>query len=94
MLNPDTPAETELVGWSCELRPGDAIAFEGPGGGGFGDPFHRDPQHVLRDVTEGLVSPEGARQQYGVAVVRGNGRYVLDPQATEKLRLGGPEGGE
>jgi N-methylhydantoinase B len=42
------------------------------GGGGWGDPLRRDPEDVRRDVIEGYVSIEAARQSYGV---------VLDPEA-------------
>ena len=31
-----------------------------PGGGGFGDPKTRDPDRVLRDVRDGIVSREAA----------------------------------
>jgi N-methylhydantoinase B len=33
-----------------------------------GDPLTRDPERVLRDVRNGLVSPAGARDDYGVIV--------------------------
>ena len=38
-----------------------------PGGGGMGDPKQRDPALVRRDVEDGLVSPEAARDVYGVS---------------------------
>jgi len=34
------------------------------GGGGYGDPARRDPAAVLRDVEDGYVTQEGARQNY------------------------------
>jgi hypothetical protein len=40
------------------------------GGGGYGDPLLRAPELVLRDVINGLVTPEWAEKTYGV-VVRG-----------------------
>ena len=45
-------------------------------GGGYGDPLDRDPQRVLEDFRNGLVSLEGARVMYGV---------VLDPEADTVL---------
>ncbi len=39
-----------------------------PGGGGFGDPWTRDPARVQADVVAGLVSVEGARRDYGVVI--------------------------
>jgi N-methylhydantoinase B len=38
------------------------------GGGGWGDPFERDPQAVLDDVLDEYVSVEGARRDYGVVL--------------------------
>jgi N-methylhydantoinase B len=47
---------------------GTAVTLSLPGGGGFFDPFTRDPQAVLEDVLDGLVSVSGARSSYGVAI--------------------------
>ena len=38
------------------------------GGGGWGPPFERDPALVLRDVSEGVLSVEAARRDYGVVL--------------------------
>ncbi|MFZ0216089.1 MAG: hydantoinase B/oxoprolinase family protein, partial [Candidatus Dormiibacterota bacterium] len=38
------------------------------GGGGFGNPFARDPAAVLRDVRDGVVSVARARDVYGVEI--------------------------
>src|SRR5208282_818054 len=40
------------------VNAGDTVTFLSPGGGGFGDPFRRDVQKVLRDVRLGFVSHE------------------------------------
>jgi len=37
-----------------------------PGGGGMGDPKARDPELVKRDVADGLITPQAAREIYGV----------------------------
>ena len=50
------------------LKPGDVISYRTCGGGGYGPPEERDPELVLRDVREGKVSLERARQVYKVAV--------------------------
>ncbi len=47
---------------------GDFVRLRQPGGGGFGDPLSRDPEHVLRDVRQGMVSVAGAAADYGVAI--------------------------
>jgi N-methylhydantoinase B len=61
---------------------GEVIRLWGGGGGGFGDPFERDPELVAIDVANGLVSPERARDVYGVAITAG----ALDDAATAVLR--------
>jgi N-methylhydantoinase B len=48
------------------IPPGERLRLELPGGGGFGDPKDRDREKVLRDVRDGLVSPEAAEKVYGV----------------------------
>ncbi len=55
-----------------------------PGGGGYGDPYERDPELVLKDVLNGLVSLKAARRDYGVVIYAK--RMSIDPRATEKLR--------
>ena len=54
-----------------------------PGGGGYGDPLQRDPSRVLDDVLDGFVSPQSAREQYGVVI---DGAEV-DAAATAALRI-------
>jgi N-methylhydantoinase B len=51
-------------------------------GAGFGDPLRRDPELVVRDVRDGLVSPEMARSVYGVVVAGGR----LDEAGTAEMR--------
>jgi len=55
-----------------------------PGGGGWGDPFARPPELVLRDVRDGVVSRAKAAQDYGV-VLTADGRSV-DVSATSTER--------
>jgi len=40
---------------------------QSPGGGGYGDPLERDPERVLRDFRDGIVSNAVAADTYGVA---------------------------
>ena len=61
---------------------GDCLITYGPSGGGYGDPWRRDPAAVLDNVLDGLFSPQVAREQYGVVIVDG----ALDVPATEALR--------
>ena len=55
------PSKTEGV-----LEPDDVYVFFAAGGGGYGDPLDRDPQLVARDVANGWVSTDRARDSYGV----------------------------
>jgi N-methylhydantoinase B len=56
---------------TVELEAGDVISYRTCGGGGYGPPEDRDPERVLRDVLEGKVSVERARDVYGVVVENG-----------------------
>jgi N-methylhydantoinase B len=47
---------------------GDRLIVEMPGGGGYGDPFERDPVQVARDVRYGLIDVEQASLDYGVVL--------------------------
>ena len=69
-----------------EMHPGDTVRCASPGGGGWGDPRERDAELVLRDVIRELITPEDARDIYGV-IVRPDGLgYRLDQNATQALR--------
>ena len=50
------------------LARGDTLLLELGGGGGWGDPLTREPERVLDDVRNGYVSPEAAREVYGVVI--------------------------
>lgn len=86
VVTPNASAPSEIEEWRFDLSPGDSVAYEGGGGGGFGDPLTRDPEKVLRDVREGLVSSEGASQDYGVVISVANGVMGVDKAGTEQLR--------
>jgi N-methylhydantoinase B len=65
-----------------KAKQGDRLLAYGPSGGGYGDPFQRDPGAVLDNVLDGLFSPAVAREHYGVVIAGG----TLDRAATEALR--------
>lgn len=79
----DTPAEHGIY---RRLHPGDRLRFTLGGGGGYGNPFARDPDAVAVDVREGKVSPEGARRDYGVVL---DSAGAVDEAATRVTRAGG-----
>ncbi|MBA0051106.1 hydantoinase B/oxoprolinase family protein [Streptomyces sp. AJS327] len=58
------------------LAPDSVVHLSFPGGGGYGDPWRRPVARVLEDVAGGYVSPEAAREHYGVEVT-----YTGDPGA-------------
>jgi len=69
----------------CEFDLGrnDVLYMRMASGGGYGDPLEREPQRVLRDVEEGVVSRQEAREIYGVAI--DGDEPALNLAATEKL---------
>lgn len=67
---------------SRKVPAGATLRTVSPCGGGYGDPLRRDPQAVLDDVLDGLVSESSARERYGVVL---EGARV-DQVATDALR--------
>jgi N-methylhydantoinase B len=63
---------------------GTAAVIATAGGGGWGNPFHRDPKLVRRDVLEGYVTIESAARDYGVVI--DSQTLEIDVAATETLR--------
>ena len=55
----------------------------GPAGGGYGPPLAREPQRVLDDVLDGLISIETAQRDFGV-VISADG--TVDVDATARAR--------
>jgi len=56
-----------------QLSPGDVVRVSTPGGGGYGDPFRRDPAKVAHDVARGYYTREQAERLFGVAFDAGGG---------------------
>ena len=72
------PAKVEGI----KVKEGDVLYFNTWGGGGWGDPYARDPELVRTDVARGLVTPDGARR-YGVVIAD---NHSVDAAATASLR--------
>jgi N-methylhydantoinase B len=68
------------------LRAGDTFRLDSPGGGGYGDPLARDPERVLADLRDGVVSAQAAEREYGVVVTRAGGSWALDAAQTRARR--------
>lgn len=89
ILNYGTDRQVDLGKISMvEPEPGDTVTLMSAGGGGYGDPFARPVEWVLRDVVAGFVSIAAARTDYGVAIEGGR----VDAGATEALRTEPREG--
>jgi N-methylhydantoinase B len=83
VLNPDTNRARDIGKIDVlDMQRGDVLRMITPSGGGFGDPFLRDPALVLDEVLDGLLSSEQAWLQYGVVIEAG----AVDASATEALR--------
>ncbi len=84
------PDGTEHIPTTKDLVPnvaaGTVYFQQAGGGGGWGDPHKRPAEKVLRDVRNGLVSEQKARDDYGVAVDTATWR--VDEAETAKLRGG------
>ncbi len=67
---------------------GERYEYRYGGGGGWGNPFERDPQKVLDDVLDEYVSVESARRDYGVVLTGSLEELTLaiDWEATNALR--------
>jgi N-methylhydantoinase B len=71
----------------CEFNLGknDVLYMRMSSGGGYGDPLEREPERVLRDVEDGIVSQQEARDIYGVAIEGSD--PALNLARTEQLRV-------
>ena len=75
------------------VHPGDEIIMDMAGGGGFYPPEERDPEMVLNDVINGLVTLERAERDYKVAIDLESRK--VDWDKTNKLRgIGGQQGSQ
>ena len=68
------------------LNRGDVFRHIMAGGGGYGNPLKRTPELVLKDVIEEKVTIAGAREDYGVVIIKKADEFIIDSIATKKLR--------
>jgi len=84
VVNPGRSDERHMLKVNgLALESGDVVDLLTGGGGGFGDPFQRNPERVRVDVLDGYVSREAAERDYGVVFDEG---LRVDAEATERLR--------
>jgi N-methylhydantoinase B len=84
----DTSTEKQtFVSASGNIRVGADQKWVGvsTGGGGYGNPLARDPEQVVRDVRDGLISRDYAREIFGVAVSDGFDP-TIDEEETKRLQ--------
>lgn len=72
------------------MAAGTLLRLRTTGGGGWGDPFEREPELVLLDVVRGLVSVESAERDYGVVVRDGQVAELKRPPRPRPFLDRGP----
>jgi N-methylhydantoinase B len=95
-IDPGGPREREMDGLTDAepIRAGEVIRIRTTGGGGWGDPLDRDPAEVAKDVRDGKVSADGARDDYGVVLTGGGNEPEPEPGSIPEPEPGpGPERG-
>jgi len=85
-IDPGGPAEREVDALTdaAPVRAGEVIRIRTTGGGGWGDPLDRPYEAVERDVLQGKVSVDGARDDYGVLVSSVD--HAVDRSGSDDLR--------
>ena len=88
ILNPDSKQKIlpVLMTEVEALNRGDVFRHIMAGGGGYGDPLKRKPELVLKDVIEEKVTIAGAKEDYGVVIIKTAEEFLVDSFATKKLR--------
>jgi len=66
------------------LKESDIVSIRSGGGGEWGDPSQRDPELVLNDVKDGLITHKQAYDIYKVAIEPKT--FEIDWEATERMR--------
>jgi len=69
---------------TLRVEPGTRVLLRTAGGGGYGPAMERDPEKVLQDVEQGLVSIRRAAEEYGVVI--GGKPLRIDGEQTARLR--------
>jgi N-methylhydantoinase B len=84
VLNPGTGREKVQGGSYNLLEAGEVLVNNTGGGGGYGDPFQREPGRVADDVRNGFVSVAAAEREYGVVIDQQT--QSVDEAATARRR--------
>ena len=84
ILNPDRENVRIKSKGINTLKLNDVVSLRLPGGGGYGNPLERDFALIERDVRDGKVSIERAKEDYKVVIDPKT--FRVDVEATKKLR--------
>ncbi|WP_254668825.1 hydantoinase B/oxoprolinase family protein [Brevibacterium sp. CS2] len=87
-IDPGGPNEREIdaLADAEPIAAGEVVRIRTTGGGGWGDPLDRPAEEVLRDVSWGKVSIEGARADYGIVVTGSGDELAVDSAASDAER--------
>ncbi|GAA1395352.1 hydantoinase B/oxoprolinase family protein [Luteococcus peritonei] len=87
-IDPGGPNEREIdaLADAETIKAGEVVRIRTTGGGGWGDPLERPIDEVLRDLSWGKVSFEGARRDYGIVASGTKEEPVIDEAASQALR--------
>lgn len=83
-LNPDGENQLLPSKFNITIRNGDVFRHEVAGAGGYGDPLERNPDAVLRDVRNEVVTADAAARDYGVVI--DSRTFAVDIDATKERR--------
>ncbi|HBE77575.1 MAG TPA: hydantoin utilization protein B [Firmicutes bacterium] len=68
-------------------QPGEIVSIRSPGGGGWGNPFRRDPELIISEIRNGLLTKQQALKEYGLVIQDLPGHEITeDEKATAELR--------
>jgi N-methylhydantoinase B len=85
--------DKQPISWGVfPLMHQDALYVRWNGGGGIGDPLRREPDKVLQDLRDGIISPRAAVEVYGVVIERGAvdaGATALQRDTMRRARMTG-----
>lgn len=80
----DSELRVEQACYNVSMSAGSVLFAQSGGGGGWGDPLERDPQLVLDDVLNEIVSVAGAKRDYGVIIDEAT--MTIERERTDALR--------
>ncbi|NLE73813.1 MAG: hydantoinase B/oxoprolinase family protein [Actinobacteria bacterium] len=92
VLRKDTGERVRIpVNTFWDIKAGDIYEQDMQGGAGWGNPFERNPESVLKDFLDEFLTADDARQIYGVVI--DEAAQSIDWTATHAARAAGPEKG-